>query len=92
MKIDKKIFISTLLVLMILGVMSTVSATDSLDDSLAAENTDAVSVDMGDSKYVSPSSTMNATLGAGETIIYVDSSYDGDERGTEDMPLIFLRI
>ena len=42
MKIDKKIFISVLLVLMVLGVIGTVSATDSLDGNLTAEDADAV--------------------------------------------------
>lgn len=46
MKIDKKIFISVLLVLMIICVIGTASATDSLDGNLTAEDADAVSVDM----------------------------------------------
>ena len=84
MKINKNIFIGALLVLMMMGVISTVSATDSLNnENLTAD--DAVSVDMGDSIYSSPSTT-NELLGDGETTIYVDSSYDGDEQGTEDNP------
>ena len=84
MKINKHIFIGALLVLMMMGVISTVSATDSLNnDNLTAD--DAVSVDMGDSIYSSPSTT-NELLGDGETTIYVDGSYDGDEQGTEDNP------
>ena len=84
MKINKHIFIGALLVLMMMGVISTVSATDSLNnENLTAD--DAVSVDMGDSIYSSPSTT-NELLGDGETTIYVDSSYDGDEQGTEDNP------
>ena len=84
MKINKHVFICALLVLMMMGVISTVSATDSLNnDNLTAD--EAVGVDMGDSIY-SSSSTTNELLGDGETTIYVDSSYDGDEQGTEDNP------
>ena len=84
MKINKHIFICALLVLMMMGVIGTVSATDSLNnDNLTAD--EAVGVDMGDSIYSSPSTT-NELLGDGETTIYVDSSYDGDEQGTAEMP------
>lgn len=48
MKINKKIFISVLLVLVMLGVMGTVSATDSLNNNLTAEDADAIGVDAGD--------------------------------------------
>ena len=76
-----------LLVLILLGVIGTVSANDSLDNNLAAENMDdAVSVDMSDSIQDSLKSTDYDLLGDSETIIYVDGSYDGDELGTEDNP------
>ena len=85
MKVNKKIFISALLVLVMLGVMGTVSATDSLDNNnLTAE--DAVAVEASDSFDDSLSSANDELLGEGETIIYVDSSYTGDEQGTEEMP------
>ncbi|MER2013645.1 MAG: hypothetical protein ABS871_03285, partial [Methanobrevibacter sp.] len=87
MKVDKKIFISALLVLVMLAVMGTASATDSLDNNnLTAQNTvdDAVSVDAGNALLASTDD--NLLLGEGETTIYVDSNYDGDEHGTEDNP------
>lgn len=76
MKINKKIFISVLLVLVMLGVMGTASAADSLDNNLAAQNTvdDAVSADASDSGDNSVSSTNDGLLRNGETTIYVDSN------------------
>lgn len=88
MKLNKNLFISVLLVLMVFCIIGAVSADDSLDNNLTAENSidDAVSVDMGDSIQDSLKSTDDNLLSDGETIIYVDSSYDGNELGTEDNP------
>ena len=83
MKINKKVFISALLVLVMIGVMGTVSATDSLNNDVAADTDDAVSVEVKDNLLTS---TNDDLLGDGENIIYVDSSYSGEELGTEDNP------
>ena len=77
MKINKNIFICALLVLVMLCVIGAASATDdSLNENLTSEDAgDVIGIDEAGEE-----------LGDGDTTIYVDSSYDGDEQGTETNP------
>ncbi|WP_298519097.1 hypothetical protein, partial [uncultured Methanobrevibacter sp.] len=86
MKINKNIFICLLLVLVMLCIIGTASATDSLNENMTSDaSDDAINVEtVGDGDLASDS-TDNKLSDSGTTI-YVDGSYSGEEQGTETNP------